>query len=93
MVVHRCCRAEGNCRSLALPNFLLTLVALIEYMRFSPTENRPRGCFSEPRGRKFGCVRDDKVKARRSPEDSLVGSKGPYDLFLLGSVMTQTRLR
>jgi hypothetical protein len=29
-------------------------------MRFSPTENRTRGCVSEQRGRKFGFARDDK---------------------------------
>src|ERR1700677_2567328 len=67
----------GNCRSLALPNFLLIVVALIEYVRFSPTENRTRGGVSELRGRKFGCARDDKIKVGGSPEDSLVGSKGP----------------
>jgi hypothetical protein len=36
------------------------LVALASFMRFSPTENRTRGCVSKQRGRKFGCARDDK---------------------------------
>ena len=93
VLLHRCCRAEGNCRSLALPNFLLTFVALIKYMRFSLTENRTRGFVSKLRGRKFGCARDDKVKVHRSPEDLFVGWKGPDVLFLLSSVMTQTHLR
>jgi len=38
----------------------LILVALIDFMRFSPTENRTRGCVSEQRGRKLGYARDDK---------------------------------
>jgi hypothetical protein len=54
------CEGKGNCRSLGLPNFLLVLVALASFMRFSPTENRTRGCVSKQRGRKFGFARDDK---------------------------------
>jgi hypothetical protein len=51
---------KENCRSLGLPNFLLRLVALASFIRFSPTENRTRGRVSEQRGRKFGFARDDK---------------------------------
>ena len=46
-----------------LPNFLLVLVALASFIRFSPTENRKRGFVSKQRGRKFGFARDDKVRA------------------------------
>jgi hypothetical protein len=54
----RSCRelleGRAHSRSLGLPNFLLRLVALASFMRFSLTENRTRGRVSEQRGRKFG---------------------------------------
>jgi hypothetical protein len=52
------CGSGAHRRSLGLPNFLLVLVALVRFMRFSPTENRTRGCVSKLRGRNPG--RDDK---------------------------------
>jgi hypothetical protein len=53
------CGSGAHCRSLRLPNFLLVLVALASFMRFSPTENRTRGCVSKQRGRKYGCAPPD----------------------------------
>ncbi len=54
---------EAHRRSLGLPNFLLRLVALASFMRFSLTENRIRGRVSEQRGRKFGCARMTRFKS------------------------------
>jgi hypothetical protein len=89
-------RGPEDCRSLGLPNFLLILAALIECLRFSPTENRTRGCISEQRGRKLGCAptarrgrRDDKVEAGDLPEDFVSGIEGliaPTSLFLSSKI-------
>jgi hypothetical protein len=80
----------GNCRPLALPNFLLILVALSSACGF---QNRTRGCLSEQRGRKFGCARDDKVKVGGLPEDSLVGSRGPGERAPVQSTASQVKTR
>ena len=95
VALHRCCRTEGNCRSLALPNFLLISVALIEYMRFllrktarvTVSRNCPAGNSAALRGHVT------KLRLAAHLKITLVGSKGPDVLFLLSSVMTQTHLR
>jgi hypothetical protein len=60
---------KAHRRSLGLPNFLWMLVALAGFMRFSPTENRTRGCVSKQRGRKFGFA----PTARRGRRDDKAG--------------------
>jgi hypothetical protein len=67
---------EANSTSLSLPNFLLILIALIQCMRFSLTENRTRGGVPEQRGRKFGCARDDKGRGGVFSGSALFDDKG-----------------
>jgi hypothetical protein len=85
MVVHRCCRAEGNCRSLALPNFPIDLGGVDRAHAVFSTENRICGRVSEKRGRKIRPRSDDKVEVGGLPEDLLVGSRGPAESGHLSS--------
>jgi hypothetical protein len=65
---------KAHCRSLGLPNFLLVLVALASFMRFSPTENRTRGCVSSSVAGNSACARDDKGEGRdlyQEPSDRM----------------------
>ena len=51
---------KAHSRSLGFPDFLLILMALADFMRFFPTENRTRGLYPVQHGRKSGYARDDK---------------------------------
>ena len=67
--------SQGAQQVPGLPNFLLVLVASATVMRFSPTENRTRGCVSKQRGRKFGFARDDKGEGGASMGNWLVAER------------------